>query len=148
MNQHNKKELNSAGGVLFNPELNKFYLIHSTLNDEWKLPKGGIEIGESLAEAALREIREETGFMNLKLLNEIPIFVSNFEFEKDGTRYQKTVTYFLVFTSDKIKKHTKEMDQENLKGGWFAINEALNKSTFEDGRIVLNKANEILNQYE
>lgn len=31
-------------------------------NDLWALPGGGMEIGESVAETAIREVREETGF--------------------------------------------------------------------------------------
>ncbi|WP_405886977.1 NUDIX domain-containing protein [Streptomyces longwoodensis] len=44
---------NGAGEVL---------LIHKTDNDLWALPGGGIDLGESAADAAVRETREETGF--------------------------------------------------------------------------------------
>jgi ADP-ribose pyrophosphatase YjhB (NUDIX family) len=44
---------NEAGEVL---------LIHKTDNDLWALPGGGVDVGESVAEAVVRETKEETGF--------------------------------------------------------------------------------------
>jgi ADP-ribose pyrophosphatase YjhB (NUDIX family) len=43
---------NDAGEIL---------LIHRTDNDNWALPGGAVDIGESLPQAAIRETREETG---------------------------------------------------------------------------------------
>jgi ADP-ribose pyrophosphatase YjhB (NUDIX family) len=43
---------NDAGEIL---------LIRRSDNDNWALPGGGIEIGESLTQAAIREVKEETG---------------------------------------------------------------------------------------
>nr|WP_316527380.1 NUDIX hydrolase [Kitasatospora sp. K002] len=37
-------------------------VIHRPKYDDWSLPKGKLEPGEGMAEAALREVREETGF--------------------------------------------------------------------------------------
>ncbi|MBV6701143.1 NUDIX hydrolase [Kitasatospora aureofaciens] len=37
-------------------------VIHRPKYDDWSLPKGKLDPGEGLAEAAVREVREETGF--------------------------------------------------------------------------------------
>src|SRR5687767_1098738 len=37
-------------------------VIHKTDNDLWALPGGGHEIGESIADSVVREVKEETGY--------------------------------------------------------------------------------------
>lgn len=39
----------------------RILLIHKIDNDKWALPGGGHDAGESIAETAVREVREETG---------------------------------------------------------------------------------------
>jgi ADP-ribose pyrophosphatase YjhB (NUDIX family) len=47
--------------IVVTSDAGQILLIRRTDNDNWALPGGVIEIGESLAQAALRETREETG---------------------------------------------------------------------------------------
>ena len=54
----------AAGGIVFNQE-NKILFIHRL--GRWDLPKGKIEPEESLENAALRELEEETGLTELIL---------------------------------------------------------------------------------
>ena len=49
----------AAGAVLYRDA--EIALVHRPRYDDWSLPKGKLETGESLAAAAVREIREETG---------------------------------------------------------------------------------------
>ncbi|MCF2531316.1 NUDIX hydrolase [Yinghuangia soli] len=42
-------------------EAGRILLVHKTDNDLWALPGGGMDLGESIAHAAVREVKEETG---------------------------------------------------------------------------------------
>lgn len=48
-------------GVLIANEQGQLLLAHATGRKHWDIPKGGAEQGESAREAAIREVREETG---------------------------------------------------------------------------------------
>ena len=61
----NRKRTQAAGGLLVRegadgPEL---AVVHRPRYDDWSLPKGKLEPGESFDQAARREIEEETGFV-------------------------------------------------------------------------------------
>src|SRR5260221_13171077 len=47
--------------VAVNNDLGELLLIRRTDNDNWALPGGGVDIGEALPQAAVRETREESG---------------------------------------------------------------------------------------
>lgn len=42
-------------------EQGRLLLVHKTDNNLWALPGGGVDFGESVAQAAVREVKEETG---------------------------------------------------------------------------------------
>ncbi|MEU8436069.1 NUDIX domain-containing protein [Streptomyces sp. NPDC029216] len=64
-NDPNAPEANSivpSVTVVALDDAGRILLIHRTDNGLWALPGGGVDTGESVAEAAVRETREETGF--------------------------------------------------------------------------------------
>jgi 8-oxo-dGTP diphosphatase len=55
----NEPEVKAAGGVVRRG--GRIAVVHRPRYDDWSLPKGKLDPGESFEEAALREVREETG---------------------------------------------------------------------------------------
>jgi 8-oxo-dGTP diphosphatase len=52
-------EIRAAGGVVMRD--GRIAVVHRPRYDDWSLPKGKLDPGESWEQAALREIEEETG---------------------------------------------------------------------------------------
>ncbi|KLL11595.1 MULTISPECIES: NUDIX hydrolase [Protofrankia] len=50
----------SVTAVVTDPD-GRILMVHKTDNDLWALPGGGMDLGESITDAAIRETKEETG---------------------------------------------------------------------------------------
>jgi len=64
-----KDQVRAAGGVVIRDGL--VALVHRPRYDDWTLPKGKLDAGESFEDAAIREIDEETG-LRTRLVRELP----------------------------------------------------------------------------
>lgn len=60
-----EKRIEAAGGVVMRrgPEETEIVVVHRPRYDDWSFPKGKLDPGETFEEAALREVREETGLI-------------------------------------------------------------------------------------
>jgi 8-oxo-dGTP pyrophosphatase MutT (NUDIX family)/phosphohistidine phosphatase SixA len=89
------QEVRAAGAVLWRRagRATEVALVHRPRYDDWSLPKGKLDPGETTAEAAVREVREETGFTAVLgrylARTEYPVPSRN----RSGT-VPKTVDYF------------------------------------------------------
>ena len=77
----------AAGGVVVRDGL--VAVVHRPRYDDWSLPKGKLDPGESFEQAALREVEEETG-LRARLVRELP----SVEYEVRGR--PKLVRYWLM----------------------------------------------------
>ncbi len=84
--------LNAAGGLVLTPKRNRILMIRR--GGVWDLPKGKIEEGENTEEAALREVAEETGCKELKLIR--PFRITNHVFLRNQNRYLKTTQWYVM----------------------------------------------------
>ena len=90
------KVIKAAGGIVTN-ELKQLLFIYR--HDKWDLPKGKIEKGETLQDAAIREVKEECGFRNLSLKRQVS--TTYHIYEEKGRQILKISYWFTMFSSDK-----------------------------------------------
>lgn len=127
----------TAGGVVFrrNPKSNEIeILLIQDAKDRWTIPKGHIEEGETAKQAAEREIREETGLAEVKVLNWMGKI--NFRYRRAYSLVLMSTEIFLV----QALGDTDSLKPEDWMNGikWFSTNEALDKIEYEDiGKIIL-----------
>jgi 8-oxo-dGTP diphosphatase len=92
--------------------------------EHWIFPKGDVEVGESPAEAAEREVREEAGIASRVLSP-----AGDLEFAHEGRHLR--VTYFLLESMSRVG----EGDGRTVT--WRSIDDALKALTFEGTRRLL-----------
>lgn len=127
----------SAGGLVVRD--GEVLLIATGGGRRWQLPKGHVEPGESLAEAAVREVREETGVSG-RIVATLPAIDYTFV-EKDGRRVRKHVDYFLL---DYVEGDAADHDPAEVDAArWFAWPEALRRLTHVNERRVAERAREL-----
>ncbi len=133
------KFLFSAGIILFRRQQKKHdYLLLHYPHGHWDLPKGKIEKGESKTTAALRELKEETG-----LATEIIDGFSeqyHYFFKQDGNLIKKTVYFFIgEALSDGVT-----LSDEHIGYEWLPFDQAMERLTFDNTKMVLEKAEKFL----
>jgi 8-oxo-dGTP pyrophosphatase MutT (NUDIX family) len=144
MSTFETKEQTSAGGVVYRQRGKKTEVALISVGEtaRWQLPKGLVGRGESPAEAALREVAEETG-----LACEIVAELERAEywyFSKGGARrvrFHKFVHFYLMrYVSGDVSGHDDEVNEAR----WVGLEEAEVMLAFKGERKALAGAREML----
>jgi 8-oxo-dGTP pyrophosphatase MutT (NUDIX family) len=137
----------SAGAIIFRRENEKiFYLLlyypslsHRAEKNFWDFPKGHIEKGESELDTVKREIFEETGIKEFKILDGFKEQIKYF-FKWQGKTILKFVTFYLIETNQKEIK----ISPEHIDWCWADFETALSLLTHQNSKEILKKAHSFL----
>ncbi len=133
---HMFKVVEAAGGVVSNKN-GEILFIHRI--GKWDLPKGKIEKGESLEQAALREVEEETGLSEL-ILEEFLNNTFHIYTERNGTKILKTTYWFrMQYVGNEMPKP--QIEEGISEVSWKSKDEIVQQvlpMTFQNIKLILN----------
>ncbi len=126
--------MKAGGGVLH--RLNEagkreFLLVHRPVYDDWSLPKGKLDRREGFLEAALREVREETGIQASR-----PIEIGSIGYET-GAGNRKVVRWWLMDVVGGKFRPNHEVDEI----AWLTRGKAEKRLQYRNDRNVLRRGN-------
>lgn len=107
---------------------------------KWGLPKGHLEDGEGSAEAALREVSEETGLDDLELgpdLGEI-----DWTFRRRGRLIHKYCRFFLMTSTESEARP--ELSEGITECRWVPARDAISTLYYDNARAILHRGVERL----
>ena len=132
----------SAGAILFRDTRGKReYLLLKSRPGDWEFPKGGVEGEEELQQTAIREVTEEAGIEDFRLVDG---FREDYDyvFEANGKTIHKTVHLFIARSFEA----SAELSTEHRDLQWRDYDQALNTITQDGPRDILRRAHDYLDQ--
>lgn len=142
------KQARSSGGVVFQRAdggVQILVLQHEA--GKWMLPKGTIETGETPEAVAKREVAEETGLTNVRVISDLGQERYSFFWRTEGAYYDKTVHYFLLefLGGEEVRP---QREEGFVAAEWVTIDEALARIKYKETREIVNRARAALDTIE
>ena len=132
----------SAGGVVTRVVNRDIYvaLVREVGRQNFLLPKGGVEVGESLENAARREIEEEAGLTELELMHELGV--------RERLTYEKkfwSKTHYFLFRTNQCAGVPTDNERRYVLA-WFEINHLPSMFWPEQRELIESNRARIINE--
>ncbi|MHC5309364.1 NUDIX hydrolase [Myroides sp. LJL116] len=124
----------AGGGVVFNP---KGEVLFIKRGGKWDLPKGGTEKNETMEQTAMREVEEETGVGNLKIVEKLP---KTYHIFKRNGKYRLKITSWYKMTSDFQGELIAQSEEGIEQVKWKSVKQ-IHKAmdnTYENIRLIID----------
>lgn len=118
-----------------------FVLLIKHQKGHWAFPKGHVEAGEELKQAAERELEEECG-LKIKGYLPLPSLQESYRFVERGQAHDKMVSYFLAEISSDAEITLKKDEIE--KYAWVKLYEASAYLTYPESKKICSQVIELL----
>ncbi len=125
-------------------EVGYLFLLIQHHAGHWGFPKGHADPGESPLQAACRELAEETGIAECRILDGMS-FLERYSFSRQGKKFEKTVIYYPAFVHSTIVTYQRE---EIKAYSWATFETATTLLSFGGGKRILSDVNRFLATYE
>lgn len=135
------KVVPAGGGVVHNDKGECLYIFR---NGVWDLPKGKMEKGETMEETALREVQEETGLVNLKLISKLTETYHTYLNRKGKRCIKHSYWYFMETTDKELVPQAEEGIEKVLWIDPVAFKNGNYKPIYQNIILVLNEAHRLL----
>lgn len=127
----------AAGGVLLRGD--EVLLLDRPTRGEVRLPKGHIETGETARQAALREVREESGYADLLIVADLGVQQVEFVHPDSRQVVLRHETYFLMGLKSE-RQVERDPHEQQFTPMWTPLEQAIERLSFESEREFVRRA--------
>ena len=142
MNEPSK--YHAAGGVVIRENGRMLLLLEVAGRKELRLPKGHIEDGETVAQAAIREVQEETGYADVKIVDDLGSVTHTYYDHRKDANITRTESYFLMRLASEEPYNGPQYEHERFKRRWVRTDDADRLLTYETEREFARRARQAI----
>jgi 8-oxo-dGTP pyrophosphatase MutT (NUDIX family) len=125
----------AGGGLVHNKNGEILFIFR---NGKWDLPKGGINKGEAIENTAMREVEEETGVNNLRILSKLQ---KTYHVFKRNGKYKLKITHWFEMYSDFEGTPVGQIEEGIEKVAWLKLEEIPDalKNSYENIKLLFEE---------